>query len=75
MRDLPGGQGKREIPLEEDLMQLARLGEIKAIQKLFDEGKYDANTADEQGITALHVCVGLYIGIGGVEGDMREELR
>ena len=48
-------QGRR-IPIEEDLMQLARLGEIKAIQKLFDAGTYDANSSDEQGITALHVC-------------------
>lgn len=45
---------KPSLPIEEDLMQLARLGEIGAIQKLFDSGKFDANYADEQGITPLH---------------------
>ncbi|KAK8159775.1 palmitoyltransferase-like protein akr1 [Phyllosticta citrichinensis] len=42
------------LPVEEDVMQLARLGEIRAIQKLFDSGKYDATYRDEQGITPLH---------------------
>ncbi|KAF2805705.1 palmitoyltransferas-like protein akr1 [Mytilinidion resinicola] len=46
--------GKPSMPIEEDIMQLARLGEIGAIQKLFDSGKFDANYADEQGITLLH---------------------
>ena len=45
---------KQTLPVEEDIMQLARLGEIKAIQKLFDSEKYDASYADEQGITPLH---------------------
>jgi ankyrin repeat protein len=35
-------------------MQLARLGEIGAIQRLFDSGKYDATYGDAQGITPLH---------------------
>ena len=43
------------LPIEEDIMQLARLGEIAAIQKLFDGGKFDATYRDEQGITPLHV--------------------
>ena len=43
------------LPVEEDIMQLARLGEIGAIQKLFDGGKFDATYKDEQGITPLHV--------------------
>jgi hypothetical protein len=47
---------KPSIPVEEDIMQLARLGEIGAIQKLFESGKFDANYKDEQGITPLHVC-------------------
>ncbi|KAL1620674.1 palmitoyltransferase akr1 [Diplodia seriata] len=42
------------LPIEEDVMQLARLGEIGAIQKLFDTGKCDATYRDEQGITPLH---------------------
>ena len=37
------------------MMQLARLGELRAIQKLFDSGRYNAKSKDEQGITALHV--------------------
>ncbi|KAK4499585.1 hypothetical protein PRZ48_010103 [Zasmidium cellare] len=41
-------------PIEQDLMQLARLGELRAIQKLFDSGRYTAKSTDEQGITALH---------------------
>lgn len=45
------------LPIEEDMMQLARLGEIGAIQKLFDCGKFDASYADEQGITPLHVRI------------------
>jgi len=46
---------KPQLPIEEDLMGLARLGELRSIQKLFDSGKYTAKSADEQGITALHV--------------------
>jgi len=44
-----------QLPIEEDLMALARLGELRSVQKLFDSGKYTAKSADEQGITALHV--------------------
>ena len=43
------------LAIEDDLMGLARLGELRAIQKLFDSGKYTASSTDEQGITALHV--------------------
>lgn len=46
---------KASLPIEEDIMQLARLGEIGAIQKLFESGKFDATYKDEQGITPLHV--------------------
>lgn len=44
-----------QLPIEQDLMQLARLGELRAIQKLFDSGRYTARSKDDQGITALHV--------------------
>jgi hypothetical protein len=47
---------KPPLPVEQDIMQLARLGEIGAIQKLFDTGEFDATYTDEQGITPLHVC-------------------
>lgn len=55
MKDM--APAKPPIPVEEDIMQLARLGEIGAIQKLFESGKFDANYKDEQGITPLHVCI------------------
>lgn len=42
------------LPVEQDLMQLARLGELRSIQRLFDTGRYNARSTDEQGITALH---------------------
>jgi palmitoyltransferase ZDHHC13/17 len=51
------GDQKPGLPLEEDIMQLARLGEIAAIQKLFDSGKFDATYKDDQGITPLHVGI------------------
>ena len=44
-----------KLPLHEDIMQLARLGEIGPIQKLFEEGKYTIDYRDEEGITPLHV--------------------
>lgn len=44
-----------QLPVEQDLMQLARLGELRGIQKLFDSGRYNARSTDDQGITALHV--------------------
>lgn len=42
------------IPLEEDIMQCARLGALEHIQKMFQSGKYDAKYKDEDGITPLH---------------------
>nr|POE87787.1 trichodiene oxygenase [Quercus suber] len=38
------------LPVEQDLMQLARLGELRSIQKLFDSGRFTARSTDEQGI-------------------------
>lgn len=46
---------EEKLPLHEDVMQLARLGEIGPIQKLFEEAKCDANFKDSEGITPLHV--------------------
>jgi hypothetical protein len=56
MHEIMTGQPK--IPLQEDIMQLARLGEIRAIQTLYDAKKFTPTYADEQGITALHVRYG-----------------
>jgi len=47
-------------------MALARLGELRSIQKLFDSGKASATSADPQGITALHVIL--------LPDDMRQRL-
>lgn len=53
MKDmLPSGPA---IVPEEDIMQLARLGDIQAIEKLYDTGKFDAQYCDAEGITPLHV--------------------
>ena len=49
---LPSGSA---IPPEEDIMQLARLGDIQAIEKLYDSEKFDATYCDAEGITPLHV--------------------
>ncbi|KAI4279235.1 MAG: hypothetical protein L6R38_005087 [Xanthoria sp. 2 TBL-2021] len=43
-----------KLPLHEDIMQLARLGELGPIQKLLDEGKYTADYKDAENITPLH---------------------
>ncbi|KAI9713631.1 MAG: hypothetical protein M1812_006603 [Candelaria pacifica] len=53
LKDMPAGQDL--VPIEEDIMQLARLGEVGALQKLFETGKFDAKYQDGEGITPLHV--------------------
>ncbi|MCJ1310562.1 Palmitoyltransferase zdhhc17 [Agyrium rufum] len=52
LSNIPASETK--LPLHEDVMQLARLGEIAPIEKLFAEGKYTATYKDEEGITPLH---------------------
>lgn len=44
-----------KLPLHEDIMQLARLGEIGPVRKLFEDGKFDAKYEDRESITPLHV--------------------
>ena len=55
------GGDEKKLPLHEDIMQLARLGEIGPIKALFDEGKYDPKYKDEEDITPLHVGGGIVI--------------
>ncbi|KAL9001553.1 MAG: hypothetical protein Q9169_000128 [Polycauliona sp. 2 TL-2023] len=43
-----------KLPLHEDIMQLARLGEVGPVQRLLDEGKYTADYKDPENITPLH---------------------
>jgi hypothetical protein len=44
-----------DAQLDEDIMQLARLGNIPAVQTLFDAGKFHPTYCDAEGITPLHV--------------------
>ena len=52
MGNMPGG----DSPPQEDIMQLARVGNIQGMEKLFEKGDFDATYADDEGITPLHVC-------------------
>jgi ankyrin repeat protein len=40
---------------EEDIMQLARVGDIASIEKLYESGKFEPTYCDHEGITPLHV--------------------
>jgi palmitoyltransferase ZDHHC13/17 len=44
-----------DLSPEDDIMQLARMGDIQGIEKLYDSGKFDASYSDAEGITPLHV--------------------
>ncbi|KAK4936156.1 palmitoyltransferase akr1 [Elasticomyces elasticus] len=51
---MQNGQAEPSLPLEEDIMQCARIGALEHIQKMIQSGKYDAKYKDEEGITPLH---------------------
>ncbi|KAI0550079.1 hypothetical protein F4679DRAFT_543860 [Xylaria curta] len=51
MGDLPGGGAS---PAPPDIMQLARVGDIPGMEKLFESSEYDATYTDDEGITPLH---------------------
>lgn len=51
----PERTSAKSIPLGEDIMQIARIGEVSVMQKLLEEKKFTANHSDEEGITPLHV--------------------
>lgn len=57
MGNLPG----TESAGSEDIMQLARVGNIPAMEKLFEKSEYDATYTDDEGITPLHVSTDLRI--------------
>lgn len=38
-----------------DIMQMARVGDVAGMEKLFAAGEYDATYSDDEGITPLHV--------------------
>lgn len=52
-----------KLPLHEDIMQLARLGEIGPIKTLFETGKFNARYKDQEDITPLHVSEGVRPGM------------
>ncbi|KAI9842619.1 MAG: palmitoyltransferase akr1 [Thelocarpon superellum] len=52
LKDVAGA--RTALPIEEDIMQLARLGEVAAMKALFDKGKFDVHHKDDEGITPLH---------------------
>ncbi|UKZ76980.1 palmitoyltransferase akr1 [Trichoderma virens FT-333] len=39
---------------ENDIMQLARIGDVAGMEKLFESGEFDATYSDDEGITPLH---------------------
>ncbi|KAL2181173.1 uncharacterized protein P884DRAFT_213860 [Thermothelomyces heterothallicus CBS 202.75] len=47
------GNMPKETP-QPDIMQMARIGDIAGMEKLFETGDYDATYADDEGITPLH---------------------
>ncbi|KAI1410072.1 ankyrin [Hypoxylon sp. FL1857] len=51
MGNLPTGDAP---PSEPDIMQIARVGDIPAMEKLFETSDYDATYTDDEGITPLH---------------------
>lgn len=46
---------------EDDIMQVARLGDIQVMEKLFESHGYDATYTDDEGITPLHVWPNLVL--------------
>lgn len=52
MGNVPNGNA---VNPAEDIMQMARIGDIPTMEKLFLSEKYDATYSDDEGITALHV--------------------
>ena len=40
---------------DHDIMQLARLGDVEGIRKLYDEAVFKPDYCDDEGITPLHV--------------------
>ncbi|KAJ5234523.1 uncharacterized protein N7469_003691 [Penicillium citrinum] len=54
LKNMQSNAPKGSIPLGEDIMQLARIGEIGAMQNLFATKNLTANHRDAEGITPLH---------------------
>ncbi|RMZ84875.1 hypothetical protein DV738_g258, partial [Chaetothyriales sp. CBS 135597] len=48
------GSAAPNLPLEQDIMQCARIGALEHIQKMVESGAVAANYTDHEGITPLH---------------------
>lgn len=46
---------EQKLPLLEDIMQLARIGDVEAVRSLLSAEKFTAAHKDNEGITPLHV--------------------
>lgn len=55
MGDMPAEAQEVQGESQDDIMQLARLGDVPAMEKLFETSGYDATYTDDEGITPLHV--------------------
>ena len=55
LEQIKSTEDELKLPLHEDIMQLAMLGEISPLQKLLDDGKYSIVYRDKEDITPLHV--------------------
>lgn len=64
MGTLPINEGQNQQgQQQDDIMQLARIGDVAAMEKLFESGEYDATYTDDEGITPLHVSWFFFLGI------------
>lgn len=55
LNNMQNGEAPKGVPLEDDIMQCARLGETGLIQNMFETKKFSPSYRDEEGITPLHV--------------------
>jgi palmitoyltransferase ZDHHC13/17 len=63
-----------QLPVDEvknDIMQMARIGDIPAMEKLFESGDYDATYTDDEGITPLHVRLSGWLAVADSRGRRR----
>lgn len=44
-----------EEPVNEDIMQLARIGDVQGVRRLHESGTYHPTYCDDEGISPLHV--------------------
>jgi palmitoyltransferase ZDHHC13/17 len=54
--------------MDTDIMQMARIGDIQAMEALFETKEYDATYADDEGITALHVRMPVPVPVPASQG-------